>query len=883
MLEKTFNPSAIESKLYPEWEASGVFTPGLKGDKPTFTIMMPPPNVTGSLHMGHALNHTLQDIIVRWKRMAGYDVLWQPGTDHAGIATQMLVERQLSKEGISRKQIGREEFLKHVWKWKEHYGGTIVHQLRRLGISPDWQRERFTMDEGLSRAVKKVFIELYKKKLIFKDHRLVNWDPVLLTSVSDLEVNNVETKGFMWHIRYPLEKGGFITVATTRPETILGDTGIAVNPSDERYKDLIGSYAIVPFVNRKIPIVGDEHSDPEKGTGCVKITPAHDFNDFEVGRRHNLPAIDIFDQHACLNENTPEPFRGLDRFKARELIVQQLETQGLLAATEEHINSLPVSERSEAVIEPRLTDQWYVDAHTMAQPAIRAVEEGRLKLVPEQWENTYFQWLRNIQPWCISRQLWWGHRIPAWYGPDKQVFVADDEQDALLQAQAHYGKPTGLVQDEDVLDTWFSSALWPFSTLGWPDKTIELEKCYPGDLLITGHDIIFFWVARMVMMGEEFMGDIPFKSVYFTAMVRDEKGQKMSKTKGNVVNPLDFMDIYGTDALRFSLAALAGPGRNVNFSQSQMEGYRNFATKLWNSARFCEHHQCKLDPEFQPENCQLALNKWIVAETQKLGQYMTKQLENYRFDEACSALYQFIWGQFCDWYVEFTKPIFFGDNIADQKETRTTAAWTLGQILHLLHPFMPYITEELWQDLSGGQKLITSPWPAYANTKATDLYEDRQAQEGIEWVIKMISQIRTTRAEMNVPGGAQIPLFYTGGNKDISKRLQDYGDMLLKMARLSKIEETRHVEGATPVLVDQDTFMLQMGDVVDVAEEKQKLSSKLQAIQKEIVQLEGKLKQPDFVQKAPPAVIEKNQGRLNEAQAQKQKLEEALSRLATSA
>ncbi|MBP6985026.1 MAG: valine--tRNA ligase [Alphaproteobacteria bacterium] len=879
MLEKNFDPHTIESKLYPEWENSGVFSPELKGHKPVFTIMMPPPNVTGSLHMGHALNHTLQDIIVRWKRMQGMDVLWLPGTDHASIATQMLVERKLEKEGISRKEIGRDEFLKHVWKWKELHGSAIVHQLRRLGVTPDWSRERFTMDDGLNLAVKEAFIGLYKKGLAFKDKRLVNWDPILQTAVSDLEVNNVETKGTMWQIRYPMENGGYITVATTRPETMLGDTGIAVHPEDERYKNLIGQYAILPFVGRKIPIVADEHSDPEKGTGCVKITPAHDFNDFEVGKRHNLPAIDILDEHACMNENTPEPFRGLDRFAARKLILEKLEADGLLVAAEEIIHSLPYSERSEVILEPRMTEQWYVDAYTLAQPAIKAVEDGRIKLVPENWENTYFQWLRNIQPWCISRQLWWGHRIPAWYGPDKHVFVADDEQEAMELAEKHYGKPVTLVQDEDVFDTWFSSALWPFSTLGWPEKTLELEKCYPGNLLITGHDIIFFWVVRMVMMGMEFMGDIPFHAVYFTALVRDEKGQKMSKTKGNVINPLEFMDLYGTDALRFSLASLAGTGRNLNFSKSQVEGYRNFATKLWNAARFCEHHQCKLDNDFNPENVQMAMNQWIVTEVQKLGQEVAKQLENYRFDDACAALYQFIWGQFCDWYVEFTKPIFFGDNDAEQRETRATAAWVLGQILHLLHPFMPYITEELWQDLSGGEKLISSAWPTYAINNAPLSYKNKDAQEGMEWVIRMISHIRALRAEMNVPGGAQIPLFYTEGNPIVSKKLNAYGDTLIKMARLSCIEEVSNATDTTAMLVDQDTYLLQIGSVINEKEESQKLLIKRQAIEKEIIQLESKLNQPDFVQKAPPAVIEKNQGRLQEARTQKQKLQDALSRL----
>lgn len=880
MLEKTFNPTDVESKLYPQWEKSGVFSPKLDGSKQPYTIMMPPPNVTGSLHIGHALNHTLQDIIVRYQRMRGRDVLWQPGTDHAGIATQSVVERQMDTEGISRRDLGREKFIERVWKWKEHSGGTIVHQLRRLGISPDWTRERFTMDEGLSKAVRKVFSALYEKGLIFRDKRLVNWDPKLLTALSDLEVENIETKGKMWWIKYPLEAGGHIVIATTRPETMLGDTGVAVHPQDARYKNLIGQTVILPLVDRKIPIIADDHCDPEKGTGVVKITPAHDFNDFEVGKRHDLESIDIFDIHARINENAPKEFQGMERFEARKAILKRLEEEGLLEGEEEVNHSLPHSERSGVIIEPRLTIQWYVDAYTLAQPAIKVVEEGKIKFVPENWANTYFQWLCNIQPWCISRQLWWGHRIPAWYGPDNEIFVAESENEAREKAEKHYGKAVHLTQDEDVLDTWFSSALWPFSTLGWPEQTKELGKCYPGDLLITGHDIIFFWVARMVMMGLKFMEEVPFRTVYITALVRDAKGQKMSKSKGNIVDPLEFMDIYGADALRFSLAALAGPGRSVNFSKEQVEGYRNFATKLWNAARFCEHHQCKLQADFQPDVCQLAINRWIITEVQKLGRHLATQLENYRFDEACAALYQFIWGQFCDWYVEFTKPIFFGDNEKEKAETRAVAAWVLGELLHLLHPFMPFVTEELWQHLSGDGMLISAAWPTYAEKGAKDIFADTQAQEDILWVIQLISEIRALRAEMNVPASAQLPLYCVDSNGKALRKIDAYGSIVEKMARLSSMDVgSEKPAGTLQILVDQDVFLLQVGDVINFSEEKQRITAQLTELEKEITQLDHKLNQPDFVNKAPPEVVEKNQNRLQEAQAKQGKLAQALVRL----
>ena len=585
MLEKTYSPADVEGRLYDKWEKSGAFASDSASKADPYVIMMPPPNVTGSLHMGHALTFTLQDILVRYNRMNGKDTLWQPGTDHAGIATQMVVERQLGEQNVTRHDLGREKFIEKVWEWKEQSGGTITNQLRRLGASPDWQRERFTMDEGLSAAVRKVFVTLHKQDLIYRDKRLVNWDPKLLTAISDLEVVQKEVKGHYWHFKYPIEgrDGEFITVATTRPETMLGDTGVAVHPDDERYQDLIGQYCILPIVGRRIKIVADEYADPEKGSGAVKITPAHDFNDFEVGKRCGLEKINILDDHARINDEAPEEYRGLDRFEARKLLVAKMDELGLLEKIEDTVHMVPYGDRSNVVIEPYLTDQWFVNAEVLAKPATEAVEDGRIRFVPKNWENTYFEWMRNIQPWCISRQLWWGHRIPAWFGPDGEFFVEETEEEAIAAAKAHYGKDVELTQETDVLDTWFSSALWPYSTLGWPDKTPELDKYYPGDVLVTGFDIIFFWVARMIMMGMHFMdGKIPFKDIYIHALVRDENGQKMSKSKGNVIDPLELIDEYGCDALRFTLTALAAQGRDIKLAASRVEGYRNFATKLWN-------------------------------------------------------------------------------------------------------------------------------------------------------------------------------------------------------------------------------------------------------------------------------------------------------------
>ena len=639
--------------------------------------MMPPPNVTGSLHMGHGLTFSLQDILIRYHRKTGRDTLWQPGTDHAGIATQMVVERQLAEDGVSRQDLGRSKFLEKVWEWKNESGGTITEQLRSLGSSPDWGREKFTMDPDLSMAVTRVFVELYKQGLIYRDKRLVNWDPKLLTAISDLEVQQVETQGKLWHFKYPIEAGQdeFITVATTRPETMLGDSGIAVHPDDPRYTKFVGKKAVLPLVGRLIPIVADEYSDMEKGSGAVKITPAHDFNDFEVGRRHELELINIFDEKAKLNKNVPEKFVGLDRYEARKIIVAQMEELGLLSLVEDTTHVVPHGDRSQVPLEPWLTDQWYCNAKILAQEPIKAVQDGRTKFVPKNWENTFFEWMKNIQPWCISRQLWWGHQIPAWFGPDGQVFVEETEEAAVAEAKKHYGETVILKRDEDVLDTWFSSALWPFSTLGWPNQTKELKKYYPGEVLVTGFDIIFFWVARMMMMGLHFMKEVPFQTVYIHALVRDEKGQKMSKSKGNVLDPLDLIGKYGSDALRFTLAAMAAQGRDIKLAEGRIEGYRNFATKLWNAARFAQLNSCSYEPAFQPHLVVSKVNKWIISETVQMVRNIETAIASYRFNDAANLIYQFTWATFCDWYLEFTKPLLANSENVLLKETRETTSW----------------------------------------------------------------------------------------------------------------------------------------------------------------------------------------------------------------
>ncbi|MEA2834359.1 MAG: valyl-tRNA synthetase, partial [Methylobacteriaceae bacterium] len=813
-MDKTFDPAAVERRVSDAWERAEAFRAGRpeRMHAPPFSMVIPPPNVTGSLHMGHALNNTLQDILCRFERMRGKDVLWQPGTDHAGIATQMVVERQLmERQEPSRRDLGREKFLERVWAWKAESGGTIINQLKRLGASCDWSRERFTMDEGLSRAVAKVFVQLYREGLIYKDKRLVNYDPKLQTAISDLEVQQVEIKGNLWHFKYPIidefgrETGEFITVATTRPETMLGDTAVAVHPDDERYRHLHGKRVRLPLVGRIIPIITDEYSNPEKGTGAVKITPAHDFNDFEVGRRHDLPLVNVLDAEGRITFDDPAfsegvqdsdvvalklmGIEGLTSTKARVEVVKQMQAGGLVAEIEPYIHMVPHGERSGAVVEPWLTDQWYVDAKTLAAPALAAVRDGRANFIPKNWDKTYFDWLENIEPWCISRQLWWGHQIPAWYAPWGAVYVAETEEEAIAEAlgdavtrEIYDDEEAGeiaqdpqrsrelLTRDEDVLDTWFSSALWPFSTLGWPDETPELKRYYPTSVLVTGFDIIFFWVARMMMMGLHFMGDVPFRRVYIHALVRDEHGQKMSKTKGNVIDPLVLIDKYGADALRFTLTALTAQGRDIRLSESRVEGYRNFATKLWNAARFCQMNECYPVPGFDPASVKLPVNRWAVGELALTAAKVADALDGLRFSEAALSVYQFAWGSFCDWYLEFTKPLLATGGEA-AVETRATTAWLLDQILLLLHPTMPFISEELYEKLDdrGAHLLATSDWPEFG-----DGFVDEGAKAEIDWLVRLISAIRSTRSDINVPASAIIPLILKDAGADTLRRVDEY-------------------------------------------------------------------------------------------------------------
>ena len=880
MLDKTYLPADIESKIYRAWEVAGLFACAPKSGLPPYCVMMPPPNVTGSLHMGHALNSTLQDVLTRYRRKQGRDTLWQPGMDHAGIATQMVVERQLAEENIHRRDLGRDDFVSRVWRWKEESGGAIANQLRRLGASPDWSRERFTMDEGLSYAVRKVFVALHEQGLIYRDKRLVNWDPKFHTAISDLEVEPRETDGQLWHFRYPVEgrNGEFITVATTRPETMLGDTAVAVHPDDARWRSLIGGYAVLPLVGRRLIVVADEYADPEQGSGAVKITPAHDFNDFEVGRRHDLELINIFDANACLNNNVPEPYRGLERYAAREKVVADMQALGLVEMIEPHRHALPYGDRSGVVVEPWLTDQWFADAKTLSKPAIEAVETGRIQFVPKQWENTYFEWMRNIQPWCISRQLWWGHRIPAWYGPDNAIFVAMDAVGAAEKAKAHYGEDVVLTQDSDVLDTWFSSGLWPFSTLGWPEKTEALETYYPNDDLITGFDIIFFWVARMIMLGMHFMGEVPFRTVYIHALVRDAEGQKMSKSKGNVIDPLDLIEKYGADAMRFTLAAMEAQGRDIKLSESRVEGYRNFATKLWNAARYCEANSCVRDAAYDPAVCTGTVNRWIVSEAASAAATIEAALESYRFNEAANAIYQFAWGVYCDWFVEFSKPVFNGPDGATKDETRATAAWVLEQILGLLHPFMPFVTEELWGRLDDKRAhlLISQPWPELGD--ATLQYEAASAEIGR--VIALVSGVRAARAEMNVPAAAKIPLLLRG-ERGFPDWAENQREQIVQLARLENmaILDGAPPKGSVQLVIDGNSVVLPLADVIDVDQERTRLEKELARITKEIAGIESKLSNEKFLARAPEHVVVEQRRRKSEAEAAYLKITEAAKRI----
>ncbi|EJJ29955.1 valine--tRNA ligase [Rhizobium sp. CF142] len=943
MLEKTYDSAAVEPKIAAKWDEADAFRAGAnaKPGADSFTIVIPPPNVTGSLHMGHALNNTLQDVMVRFERMRGKDVLWQPGMDHAGIATQMVVERKLMEQQLpGRREMGRDAFIEKVWEWKGESGGLIFNQLKRLGASCDWSRERFTMDEGLSQAVLEVFVTLYKEGLIYKDKRLVNWDPKLLTAISDMEVEQIELKGNLWHLRYPLEDGvtyqypiafdeegkptefetrDYLVVATTRPETMLGDTGVAVNPKDERYKSIVGKHVILPIVGRRIPIVADSYADPTAGSGAVKVTPAHDFNDFDVGRRTGLRVINIMNVDATITIKDNEDFlegldhpaalhgawdrlEGQDRFAARKIIVEIFEEAGLLDKIEPHKHMVPHGDRGGVPIEPRLTEQWWVDNKTLAKPAIASVREGRTKFVPKNWENTYFQWMENIQPWCISRQLWWGHQIPAWYGPDGQVFVEKTEEEALQAAIQHYLSHEGpmkayvedllenfrpgeiLVRDEDVLDTWFSSALWPFSTLGWPDKTPELERYYPTSVLVTGFDIIPFWVVRMMQMGLHFMKDEddnpvePFHTVYIHALVRDKNGQKMSKSKGNVIDPLELIDEYGADALRFTLAIMAAQGRDVKLDPARIAGYRNFGTKLWNATRFAEMNGVKSDPHFVPEAAELTINRWILTELARTERDVTEALEAYRFNDAAGALYRFVWNQFCDWYLELLKPVFGGEDEGAKAEAQACSAYVLEEIYKLLHPFMPFMTEELWAHTAGeGQErdglLCHAEWPSPS-------YADNAAADEINWLIDLVSGIRSVRSEMNVPPSATAPLVVVGANSLTRERLFRHDAAIKRLARVEGISLAESApKGAAQIIVAEATACLPLGNLIDLAAEKSRLEKAIAKAEGEIARIDGKLSNEKFVANANPEVVEAERERHAELTSQIESLRTALARV----
>ena len=857
MMDKRFDSNYIEKKWYKRWLESGAFASNNQSPKEPYVIMMPPPNVTGSLHIGHALTFTIQDILIRFHRMQGLDVLWQPGTDHAGIATQMVVERELAKSNLTRHSLGREKFVEKVWEWKEKSGGEITNQLRALGASPDWEKERFTMDEGLSKAVISVFVKLFKEGLIYRDKRLVNWDPKLLTAISDLEVEQKEVEGKFWYFKYPLENSDeFLTIATTRPETMLGDTAVAVNPDDDRYIHLKGKYVILPIINRRIPIIFDNYSDPEKGSGAVKITPAHDFNDFEVGKRHGLDMINIFDANASINENGGEDFKGIDRFEARKKVLEILKVQNLYIKEEKIVHTVPHGDRSNVVVEPWLMDQWYVDAYKLAQPAIKAVKNKKTKFVPANWDKTYFEWMNNIQPWCVSRQLWWGHRIPAWFGPDDKIFVEHNQLDAEKAAELHYGKKVKLIQDEDVLDTWFSSALWPFSTLGWPDNTKDIKKYYPTNVLVTGFDIIFFWVARMMMMGMHFMDDeVPFKEVYIHALVRDDKGQKMSKSKGNVLDPLDLSVKYGADSLRFTLTAMAAQGRDIKLSEERIAGYRNFSTKIWNGCKFLEFNECISELDTDLNFINLQINKWIIENYNQLNSKVKKSIVEYKFNDAADALYQFIWRDYCDWYIEFIKPILNNaEDIVSQKETKSVSIKIMKNVILMLHPIMPYVTEEIFEKLFKSNKLaISSSWPSLIETETS-------LKNGIGLTIDIVSAIRSIRVEKNIPNKSRPTILLKNVNQEKKIIIEENNNLILNLAKLNQIKflSKQHEENEKSIVttVDEIILMIPTDGLIDIEAEKNRLSKELENITNEIEIIDKRLNNPSFIEKAPPKVIE---------------------------
>ncbi len=942
MLDQRFDPQGAEQRIYKRWEEEGCFRPSGDTSAEAYSIVIPPPNVTGVLHMGHALNNTLQDILVRFERMRGKNVRWQPGTDHAGIATQMVVERQLAQDGgnESRASLGREKFVDRVWDWKEQSGGQIINQLKRLGASCDWENERFTMgdrhdpDDQMQEAVRKVFVDLYNEGLIYRDKRLVNWDPHFQTAISDLEVESRDVKGHMWHFKYPLaggetytyvekdedgnvtleEERDYISIATTRPETMLGDGAVAVHPDDERYAPIVGKLCEIPVGpkdhRRLIPIITDEYPDPEFGSGAVKITGAHDENDYGVAQRNNIPMYRLMDDQARMRTDgasyeesakaaqaiaggkvataaevdalnlVPEAYRGLDRYEARKQVIADIDADGLMIEVEDKLITQPFGDRSGVVIEPMLTDQWFVNAAELAKPAIEAVRTGKTKFVPENWTKTYYNWMDNIQPWCVSRQLWWGHRIPAWFGPDGKIFVAHDEAAAVAMAETHYGEPTELTQDEDVLDTWFSSALWPFSTQGWPEETEALKQYYPTSVLITAHDIIFFWVARMMMMGIHFMDEIPFHDVYIHALVLDEKGQKMSKSKGNAMDPLELVDEYGADALRFTFARLAAQGRNIRLARQSVEGFRNFTTKLWNATRFAEMNSCEFGHDLQPGDLKLPLNRWIASELAKAERAVTASLEAYKFNEAADALYQFIWNVLCDWYIELIKPVMNGEDEAAKDETRKACGWVIDQTLKLLHPFTPFVTEALWEQTEDAERkrpgfLMLQDWPRYG-----DAWADAEAEAEMAWVLDTVSEIRSTRSVLNVPAGAQISASLIDASDKVKGWAAANEVPIRQLARLGSfaIADVKPARSVT-IASGEDSIALEVEEFITPADEIARLDKEIAKLEKDITGTEKKLSNENFVAKAPPEIVEENRERIREWTATLAKLSSAREQL----
>lgn len=877
-MDKNYNPHRTESQIYETWERAGHFKS--RPAQRAYTIVIPPPNITGRLHIGHALNNTLQDILIRRQRMGGAQVLWQPGTDHASIATQMVVERRLKEEGKpSRRDMGRAAFLKEVWAWKDTAAHDIERQLKRLGCSCDWSRTRFTMDDGLSHAVRSTFVELYKAGLIYKDQRLVNWDPAMETAISNLEVIPQEVQGHLWHIRYPLETPdalAFITVATTRPETMLGDVAVAVHPDDPRWQDHIGQNCILPLTGRKIPIIADTHADPGQGSGAVKITPAHDFDDFNVGQRHQLPMLSILDSRGRICAPAPETYHGMDRFEARTRIVQELQGQGLLEKIDDIVHTVPFGERGGVPVEPMLTEQWYMDAEALAQPALEVVQAGKVRFVPENWTNTYRDWMENIQPWCISRQLWWGHRIPAWYGPDGTIFVAMTAEDAQRQAQEHYGHPCTLEQDEDVLDTWFSSALWPFSTLGWPHETPEILKAhYPTDVLVTGHDIIFFWVARMVMMGLHFLDQEPFHTVYIHALVRDAEGQKMSKSKGNVIDPLVLIDTYGADALRITLAGMAAPGRDLKLSEDKVAGGRNFITKLWNACRFAGTvlEDTRPSPDLIPPKH--PINRWIVSRFVQSVQTFDTALEAMRFHESTAALMHFVRDELCDWYIEAIKVLLRHDDPAQAQEIRETLGWVIHGTLRALHPTIPFVTESLWRATGSGESdLIIASWPE----PSSELVDVAACTE-VGWVNGLIGQIRSARAQFRIPPGQRL-VFIAEVDASMRERIAGHRDVILHLARLEGIVfEAVPRQGMIRIVQEGGLFALNVGGVLDLSIERARLTEQRRALVDDLERLEGRVANPQFLERAPEDVVAESRERIVQHQREIAQLEEALGQL----